>query len=230
MNPVILPKCDQYSPRLGGIEFSISAPVDLRGSWAASAPEAVAVWNVTATVSNGWPCPGCYALNGGFDFTLFPGTYVILFAGVAESFVATQTILVKFDRTLEVLQPPIVTSLSSGNYSAWPISAPPGASSFWLGGSIATSGCGYTIALLPPAVFQAFQSDRSAINSPDAFVLQSGWASTCPNPPVSTVSGFGTIGPFNLNSGDTLVFYNSWGSVVQLTVLAPIEVSYLLAT
>lgn len=228
-NPVILPKCAQYSPRSGSIVFSVGAPVDLRGSWAASAPLAVAVFNVTTTVSYGWPCPGCYAFNGSFNSTLFPGTYEIAFDGHGATFVATQAILVTFDRSLEVLQPSLVTNLAGGNYSAWPIIAPPSASNFWLEGLIGTTGCSYTIAILPLAVFQAFLNDRGAVNSPGALLLQSGWASVCPSPPVSTAVGFGTIGPFGLTSGDTLVFYNSWGSAVQLTVLAPIEVSYLSA-
>jgi hypothetical protein len=232
-NPMILPKCDQYTLKSGNIVFSISAPVDLRGSWVTPDPVAVAVFNTSTTyiANNGWPCPGCYALNGSFNSTLFPGTYEIAFANrfgqQSPVLIATQTIEVVFDRGLDVLQLPMVTNLSAGNYSAWPISAPIGASSFWSAGVIATTGCSYVIAVLPPAVYQQFQVDRAALQSPNATILSSGSASTCPSPPVSTPAPVGPFGPLSITSGDTLVFFNSWPARVQFAVLGPIEISYL---
>jgi hypothetical protein len=237
-DPVLLPKCTEYPVFSGNIYFSVNAPVELRGSWVTSDALAVGMFNATTLnqANYGWPCPSCYTLNGSVNSTLFPGTYAIVFAfpiGDGREnpvMIATQAIEVVFDRGLDVLQRPMVTDLSSGNYSAWPISVPTGSSSFWVNGLIATTGCSFVASILPPFVFQEIQVDRGAIESPNATLLISGYGSTCPNPPVSTPVPVGPFGPLNITSGDVLVFFNSWPSTVQFSVLDPIEVSYLLPT
>jgi hypothetical protein len=235
-NPVLLPKCAQYSFYPPSIVFSIDAPVDLRGSWVASAPMWLGVYNATvATGRYGCPNPGgCLALNGSLNLTLFPGTYAIAFSSPGGEtarpvLTVTQAFRADFDRGLSVLQLPGTSTLSAENFSSWRLSVPAGASSFWLDGSITTTGCSFILSILPPLVYQAFQSNRSEAYSPDALVVSSGWSASCPSPPVSRDVGPGPTGPLNLTSGDILVFLNSWGSTAQVTFLAPIELSYLMA-
>ena len=178
----------------------------------------------------GWPCPGCYALNGSLSAALFPGTYEIVVIGDAKVLNATRAIEAIFDRGLNILSSPFTTSLSAGSFSAWPISVPSGVSGFVMEGEAATTGCSYTVAILTPDVYSQFQGDRAAINLPGAQLLESAWASSCPTPPVSSAFPISLFGATNVSTGDRLVFYNSWPDAVQFAVVSPIELSYLLPT
>ncbi len=227
-DPVLLPQGAERLPVSGDIAFSVSAPGDLHGLWNATYPMAVAVFNSSITVNMGWPCPGCYSLNGTLNYTLFPGVYdLAILGGGGAPLTITEALVVDFDRGLVVLQKPTFTNVSAGGYAAWPITIPEGAKGVWLEASLAQTGCAYTLSILPPSVFQQFQVNRSAIDSGSSQLIESGWTSSCPNPQVSTPFGPGAIGPLNISSGDVLVFYNWWSGGVELTVLDPIEISYL---
>jgi hypothetical protein len=211
--------------------FTIDLPADLTGSWTASAPLAVVVVNSTMPMLYGWPCPGCYALNGNLSQTLFPGTYVIQFAGQLgypqPILTATQTIQLEFDRQLVVLQPPFATNLSAGDYTAWSIPIVSGSTDVRLTGVLETTACSYSVAILPAASFEAFQTNRSVIYSSSyAEILDAAGSSTCPTPGPLSYAGIG-VSSQNLTSNQTLVFYNSSQATVQFVVIGSIELSYV---
>jgi hypothetical protein len=218
-NSTLLPEGSQRSPVSGDVEFSLLDPGDLRGAWEGSSPLAVAVFNATtASLPNyGWPCPGCYQDQGEINYTLFPGTYLLEILG-GGTFTVTQSIVVNFDRGLEILQSPTEMNILSGGNMSWPISLPAGATGVWLEAWLAQTGCNYSLFIQPANVSMSPQ------------LITAGYGSSCPTPPVSTVFGPGAMGPLNITSGDSLVFYNGWSDSVQLSVLYPIEVSYLSTT
>ncbi len=234
-NPVLLPRCVHYSVSYGRIVFTVDNSVDLRGGWVANGELGVYVANSSQPV--GAPeCPSgaCTGDSGTLNYTLLPGTYVMGFwvfgnASPNRIVTVTQTIQAIFDRGLDVLQPVSDNiSVPANGYDAWPVSTPAGASGFIVGGSMSIWGCSFSIAILSPVLFQAFQNDRNAIYSSDAVSIYSSAPPWCVGPP----SSFSFTGGFpvpNLASGETLVFWNSSGSAVcPLAVWAPIEVSYLL--
>ncbi|HXQ78841.1 MAG: hypothetical protein WB788_02400 [Thermoplasmata archaeon] len=231
-NPVVLPRGGEYSPCSMSFSFSITAPADLHGSWVASGPVAVAVFNTSNTGPNfGWPDPGAYQLNGSLNLTLFPGTYAIEIdstdvSGRGSILTVTQAFTAEFDRGLSLVQLPFVGNVGASNYSAWPLLFPPGASSVWLEASIATTSCNFVTAILSPSLYQEFQTDRSAIDSPSALSLIHEQLSPC-SVGTSNAFPYAALGPLNVSSGDMLVFYNAGGGTSELMVLAPIEVSYL---
>ena len=230
-DPVLLAQSAQYATSSGSIVFTINLPADLTGSWTASAPLALVVVNSTNPMLYGWPCPSCYALNGSLNQTLFPGTYVIEFAGLMEHpdpiLTATQTIQLKFDRNLVVLQTPFATNLSAGNFSSWSIPVISDSTYVWLTGVLETTACSYSIAILPAASYAAFQTNRSVIYSSSyAEILDAAGSSSCPTPGPLSYAGIG-ISSLNLTSNQTLVFYNSSQATVQFVVTGSIELSYI---
>lgn len=233
-HPIVIPQGTEFSVCVQSFIFSVTAPVDLHGSWVASSPVSLAVFNLSYTGPYlSWPNPGSAHVNGTLNVTLFPGTYAIeILGGTVQGpepvWTAIQPITAEFDRGLVVVQQPTTTNISAGNYAAWQLTWPPGGSSVHLALGIATNACNFEAAILPPSIFHDFQSNRDAINSPGAVTLF-GWAgSSCSATPTSI--GLGPIGPLNISSGDTLVLFNAQESTAQLVVLDPIELSYLTPT
>jgi hypothetical protein len=236
--PTLLAVNAQYPASSGCLVFSVAAAVDFHGAWSSTGPLGVFVLN-SSTILPPKFCPfrGCGEANGTFNLSLFPGTYAVHFvrygnASPERVVTVTQAFEATYDRGLEVLEPPNPgLSVTPNGYSAWPISVPAGASSFLVAGSISVSGCNYTVAILPQSVFQAFQSDRNAINSSGVHLIYSSiwrWCQAPPAPNNVTLEAFSF--PLTLASGDTLVLWNQSRSTICIAVLAPIEVSYLLPT
>ena len=233
-DPVILPKCSAYSFYSGSIAFSITSPVDLNGSWVSSVPLGLCMFNTTPSIFVPPPggCPGGVKV-GYMNLTLFPGTYAIGVRLSNETYqgpiwiVATQALTAVFGRGLDVLQRPEVANLTADNYTAWTLSAPPGATSFHLEGLLSMTGCGFVIAFLPATLFQEFETNRSVIRSPNATLISDVEVTVGCDPTSVTYAGIGSLYPLNLTAGSDLVFWNPWDGSMQLTVLGPIEVSYL---
>jgi hypothetical protein len=231
-NPVLLLEGATYPTGQGNLFFCIDAPVELLGSWVASAPLALAVFSLPFGLTT-WPAPGDFVSHGSLNVTLFPGTFAIVFVsgqggGAAPVLTATQSIHADFDLVLTALQEPEVTGLPASGYLAWPLSTPLGESTAWLNGSIFTTSCSFEMAILPGAVFQAFQTNQSAIHSSSALEIL-GVVSTCSASPVSQNSGLGTAGPFSVAPGDMLVFLNAGQSVARVTFLSPLLWAFFLA-
>ncbi len=225
-HPLVLRRCEYLRSPFLGISFTLTAPADLRGAWASDAPEAVGIFGAPLGSNFDWPCPGCYALNGTFNQTLFPGAYEILAFGSARTLVATQNISAVFDRGLVTVAALSTENLSAGGYQAWPVTLPPGSSDYYLHGLVTTTGCSETMAVLPAVVFARFQTDRSEIWSPLGLLLGADAASTCPTPPVANPLGV-DAGPITIQTGEELVFYNSWPGPVEFSVADPIQISFL---
>ncbi len=231
-NPVVLPQGVEYSLCSRSVSFSIHAPANLHGSWVASGPVALAVFNTSSAGPNfDRADPGSYVLNGSLNLTLFPGTYAIeMLSGFVQGreslLTVTQAFTAEFDRGLSVVQLPFAGTVGAGNYSDGPLLFPPGVSSLWLEASIITTSCNFVTAILSLSLYQAFQTDRSVIDSPGALSLVHEQLSPC-SVGTSNAFPYTALGPLNVSSGDMLVFFNAAGGTAELIVLAPIEVSYL---
>jgi hypothetical protein len=194
----------------------------------------VGVYNATTgPPPYGEECPACWSTSGILNITLFPGTYNFGLSGpgaVRGPLTAVQPIVAEFDRGLTIVAPLGNVNLSPNQYSSWPVLLPINSTGFYLEGSLAATGCGSTIAILPLLLYHEFQANRSAIDGPSSDVIAGGYASPCPDPNFSSQLGPGAIGPLELTSGSRLVALNTWLDTIDITVLAPIEISYLPGT
>ena len=224
-----LPLCAQLqlTSAYPGIKFTIGAAGTFTGSWVSTQPTAVIVWNASQ-ILEGWPGPGPYPLNGSLDLPLIPGTYLLLWSTESSSDVLTitHTFGVSFDRGWGILQTPSTVQLPGFGYSAWAIVAPANASSFMIWGQAMTTACSSEWAVMPSAVFQVFQSNRTGIDSPSVTLLYSSFLSPCSSP--WPFLSFHWVLPMNTTSGDVLVFFNSGAGTAEFSVVSPIEVLYLL--
>jgi len=128
---------------------------------------------------------------------------------------ATQAISAEFDMGLDVLQAPGNLSVPANGYLPWPLPTGPGTADIWLHAIYASSSCSYRLALLSSALYQTFQTNRSAIYSPSAIAITGLNSTPCTNSTEIRGSGFFNGGPYDLTPGETLVFFNGgpYGSV-----------------
>ncbi len=115
----------------------------------------------------------------------------------------------------------------ANHYSSWTVSIPEGASNILLDGSLSTTSCSYAMAIPPPAVYRTFETDRGAINAAGTTLVEWGSTNACGASRIATNIGPGVVGPLHLSSGETLVFWSSAPATAQLSVLAPLEMSYV---
>lgn len=230
-DPVLLPRCAQFSSSSARIEFSLQASVDLRGSWVSSYPLEVGVYNATTGPPTYGPeCPACWSTSGTLNITLFPGIYDLDTSGpgaVRGSLTAVLPIVAEFDRGLTIVAPSGIVNISSGQYFAWPVIVPTNASDLLLEYSLATNGCDYALAILPPAVYAEFQINRSTVDLPGAYLISEGSPIPCTVSTVPSPVDMGTIGPLDVSTGSTLVVVDPWIGPLELVVQSPIEISYL---
>jgi hypothetical protein len=228
---VLLPRCAQFSVPSTRIEFSVQASVDLGGSWVSSYPLEVGVYNATTGPPPYGPeCPGCWSTSGTLNITLFPGTYDFDMSGpgaVRASLTAVLPIVAEFDRGLAIVAPSGTVNISSGQYVARPLIVPTNVTDLWLEDSLATNGCDYALAILPPAVYEAFQLNRSAIDRPGVYLISEGSPIPCSVSTVPSPTDGGTIGPLDVSTGSTLVVFEPWIGPLVFVVQSPIEISYL---
>lgn len=218
------------------LNFSVSVPGDLQGAWEGSGLLDVQVLNVTY---RSLELPGEYSLNGELNHSLFPvlfpGTYVIVvghfpFGKSSQSptnFTVVQPFMVVFDRALKILQPPEDTNLQAGGYSCWPISLPPGAKDVWLEGLLASTGCAFVLGVLPFPLFQQFQTNSSVIDSSGVYLIWAGGIQSCQGSSISADLPPGIPVPLGNLTAGVLVYYNSGPVGATLTVVSPIELSFL---
>ena len=230
-SPVLLPMLGRYYLTGSAIGFHLAAPADFSGGWNATAPIDLFVLNFTTeSCTMGPPIPPGQ-LNGTFNVALFPGNYVVRFEpayGANHSIVATQPWVARFDRGLDVLQPPEQFTLPPDGHLAWPILAPSGASDFFLEAAMTTNSCNQEFAVLSAAHYNAFASDHAPLNGNGTAVLEGGSTPTLCSAVWSgaVTSWWGDFGPYNWTSGDMVVFYNGANETATLYAFGPLEASY----
>lgn len=205
-----------------GFPFCLSQSATLNGSWSAPDPTAAAVL-VPDTITM-WPCPGCYARNGSFEESLFPGSYVVEFLSGSSGSQPPDVVYVDealelvFDRATIVLQPAgerVVGPQASLN---WSFALPAGASAAGLSSSEQIQR-GYEAGVMSPAQWTKFQSNESAFNweSLAWFALASGGG----DGPILTT------GPLNLAPGNYyFVFYNDQTSSNAVDFTTPLYFAF----
>lgn len=230
-SPVLVAKGQNLPATNGPIEFWLDKPADLHGSWASTSPAYLEVIDFSLYCALGPsypPIPIGGTLNGTINETLFPGIYILDFEWFGDhansTWTATEPITASFDRGLDVLAGPGATLLESHGYTAWTISAPVSASSFFLAMEMTTSSCNDELAELPEVTFQAFESGRGPLNGNGTDVIEASSSSPC-SPSLATTVG--VLGPLNWSTSDVLVYFNGGESTATLSLLAPLEVSYL---
>lgn len=205
--------------------FCINTSVTLVGAWSASQPTATAVLFQNET-QFGWPCPGCYAANGTYNVTLFPGSYDfdMLPENQSASDIITVTQLVEllYDRTTIVLEPTGTQTVNPSHYLDWTLSVPPNASRVAFYSYDSISG-GFQAGLLNPMQWAAFLVNPASFEWGSLY-----WGAS------STGGAGGELGPVLAWGGDlgaavgnyTIVFYNDGTSSDTIQFLTPLYLAY----
>jgi len=237
-NPVLLPRCGGNRIAGPNLQFSVDAPVDLRGNWTSTVPLLFDVANSThIPFSSGPVGRWWFRQNGSTNLTLFPGTYLILFSVWGGSippdafWVATSPIEAVFDRGMLSVSGSNETSVPSGEHLFWTLTAPRGATDLFFKFSPSSSACAFWLALVPTAVYQAWVSGNGPLN--DIWIIN--WAGSWSGNVTSCVPysnstawqvWWGLLGPYNMSESYTFVFWNLSGGAAVFSWLFPPEMIF----